>query len=103
MRVAVLEPCEADARQPFVRAAHCFIVRDPNGTSRSPAASRVASHAHMNAATAAMEGACVMLGSLTKYHSRNDPVTASVTASAASGAEKYRRVIRKQNQQPIRP
>ena len=38
---------------------------------------RVAAHAHVNVATAAIDGACVIVGSLTRYQSRNDPVATS--------------------------
>ena len=58
------------------------------GVPGSNAGSRILSQPHMNTATAIIDGACVMLGSLTKYQSRNEPAITSVTASPAMPAGK---------------
>jgi hypothetical protein len=58
------------------------------------AGSRVASQPRMNAATTAIDGACVMLGSFTMYQIMNDPVTVSAVAMAASRRSKRRAAIR---------
>ena len=50
----------------------------------------VAAQAHRNPATAAIDAACVMLGSLTRYQIMNDPHTASTTPAAASAEGKNR-------------
>ena len=65
--------------------------------------SRVAAHSHVNAATAAIDGACVMVGSFTRYHAMNEPQTATATAAPASFAGKKIRVSRNANQQPSKP
>ena len=55
-------------------SAHCRSVR----------VSRVAAHIQMNAAAPAIDGACVMLGSLTMYQSMKEPMTTKAVAMAAS-------------------
>ena len=44
----------------------------------------VAAHIQMKPATAAIDGACVMLGSLTMYQSMKEPPTTSAVAGAAT-------------------
>jgi hypothetical protein len=85
--MSVMKPAIAPSQ------AHCRTVRR----------SRVAIHAHTKPATAAIEGPCVMLGSLIRYHRMNEPSTASADANAARRAPKNRAVSRKQNQQPSSP
>ena len=65
---------------------------------------RVRAHQYVKAATAAIEGACVMLGSFTRYHSRNDPDATSAVADAASARETKSRgqpVAEPQPDQPV--
>jgi hypothetical protein len=57
-------------------AAHCQRGRAP----------RVAAHAHVKTATAAIEGACDMVGSFTRYQRRKDPVATSTMPNAAQEA-----------------
>ena len=64
-------------------------------TARSERLSRVAAHSHAKPATAAIDGACVMLGSFTRYHAMNDPLTVRNTAAPATalGEEHQRQPI----------
>ena len=71
--------------------------------ARSERSPRVAAHAQTNPATAAIDGAWVMLGSLTRYHAMKDPPTASTTPETASVAPKKIREKRYANQQPSSP
>ena len=70
---------------------------------RSVRRSLVAAHIQVKPATDAIDVACVMLGSFTRYQAMNDPQIVSATAGAASSAGKNRRVRRYANQHPSSP
>ena len=106
-------PAGAARRRPEAarRAAFCQRIRADQPaeqrrgapTTASVRRSRVAAHSQVKPATDAIDGACVMLGSFTRYQSMKEPATSSTTAGAASVPGKKSRVSRYANQQPSRP
>jgi hypothetical protein len=87
---------------------HRIIADNPMSTpsiaqSRGRRVSCVAPHIQAKPATDAIEAACVMLGSLTRYHSMNEPATVRTTAGVTKRPGKYRRENRQVNQHPSSP